>query len=141
MDEATAQAYRQCAMARLERAQELYRSIGPETRQPAFCELAQVSSLIWDAVIDALATVYMDRGGAPSGNSVELRGYAKSELPDVYRYWSGPGRLHNFQHRPYQDVDLFHEGCLLTARLFLQVNTHLPEPLRLPADRFGWLSR
>ena len=140
MDEPTQQTYHQCAVARLARARELYLAISPESRLTASCEMAQVASLVWDAVIDAIATMYMGSGSAPSGNSTEMRRYAKSALPDVYEYWGGPGRLHNFQHRPYQDIGVFHEGRLLAAGLFSQLNDHLPEPLRLPADSFGWLS-
>ena len=139
MAEASPQAYRQCALARLERAEELYRAIHPETRATAFCELAQAASLIWDAVIDAVAALYIDRGATPSGNSVELRQYVKTELPEVYDYWHGPARLHNFQHRPYLD-DAFDFGCRRTAVLLAALNDHLPESLRLPADSFGWLS-
>ena len=112
----------------------------PETRATAFCELAQVASLIWDAVIDAISIAYMSGGGEPSGNSIEMRNYAKETLPIVYRYWKGPVRLHNFQHRPYQSTELFAEHCEDTADLLTELNGYLPEPLRLPADRFDWLA-
>ena len=140
MAEESPQSYRHCAMARLARAEELYRSISPETRPSAFCEMAQVASLIWDAVIDAVAVAYMTGGGAPSGNSTELRGYAKAQFPEMYRNWGGPAKLHNFQHRPYQTPGEFNEACLTTAKLLTQLNGHLPEPLRLPTDSFSWLS-
>ena len=139
MTEASAQEYRQCALARLARAEELYRTISPEARPTAFCELAQVASLIWDAVIDAVSVAYMNGGGTPSGNSIQMRGYAKSALPHVYQEWQGPSRLHNFQHRPYQSTCTFEEACLTTSNLLVQLNGYLPEPLRLPADSFGWL--
>ena len=132
--------YRQCAMARLERAEELYRAISPETRATAFCELAQVASLIWDAVIDAISVAYMAGGGEPSGHSAQMREYAKEALPIAYRYWKGPIRLHNFQHRPYQRIELFAEHCEDTADMLTNINGYLPEPLRLPADSFGWMS-
>ena len=141
MVDAGPETYRQCAVARLERAEELYRSITPEARATAFCELAQVASLIWDAVIDAISTAFVSGGGAPSGNSIEMRNYAKEALPIAYRYWKGPVRLHNFQHRPYQSTELFTEHCEDTADLLRELNGYLPEPLRLPADGFDWLSR
>ena len=140
MAEASPQTYRQCAMTRLERAEEMYRAISPETRATALCELAQVASLIWDAVIDAVAVSYMAGGSTPSGNSTELSQYAKTELPDVYEFWHGPARLHNFQHRPYLGEGAFDFACQRTAALLTSLNRHLPEPLRLPADRFDWLS-
>ena len=132
--------YRQCAIARLERAEEIYLAISPKTRTTAFCELAQVASLIWDAVIDAISVAYMAGGGAPSGNSIEMRQYAKASLPIAYRYWKGPIRLHNFQHRPYQSTALFAEHCEDTADLLIQLNAYLPETLRLPSDSFDWLT-
>lgn len=140
MVEASAQTYRQCAVARLARAEEIYRAISPETRATAFCEMAQVASLIWDAVIDAVAVAYMAGGSTPSGNSTEIAQYAKRRLPDVYYFWYGPARLHNFQHRPYLNSGAFEFASRRTAVLLTQLNDHLPEPLRLPADSFGWLS-
>ena len=139
MAEASAQAYRQCAMARLAQAKELYRAISPEARPAAFCELAQIASLIWDAVIDAISVAYMNGGGTPSGNSTEIRGYAKGALPNAFQEWHGPSRLHNFQHRPCQSIGVFDEACLITANLLTQLNGYLPEPLRLPPDSFDWL--
>ena len=118
----------------------MYQAIDPVTRATAFCELSQVASLIWDTVIDSISIAYVVSGGAPSGNSIEIRQYAKTALPIVYRYWKGPVRLHNFQHRPYQSSGLFAEHCEDTADLLTQLNHHLPEPLRLPADSYGWLS-
>lgn len=140
MADADPETYRQCAISRLACAEEMYRAINPETRATAFCELAQVASLIWDAVIDVVSAAYMAGGGTPSGNSTEIRQYAKTALPIVYRYWKGPARLHNFQHRPYQSTELFAEHCEDTADLLLQLNGYLPESLRLPAESFGWLS-
>ena len=140
MAEASPESYRQCALARLARAEEQYRAINPETRATAFCEMAQVASLIWDAVIDAVAVAYMAGGSTPSGNSTELSRYAKRGLPEVYQYWYAPARLHNFQHRPYMNSGAFDFSSRRTAVLLTQLNRHLPEPLRLPADSFGWLS-
>ena len=140
MAEASPQTYRQCAMTRLERAEEMYRAISPETRATDFCELAQVASLIWDAVIDAVAISYMAGGSTPSGNSTELSQYTKTELPDVYEFWHGPARLHNFQHRPYLNDGAFDFARHRTAVFLATLNGHLPEPLRLPADKFDWLS-
>ena len=131
--------YRQCAMARLARAEELYRSINPEARATAFCELAQVASLIWDAVIDAISVAYTVGGGEPSGKSAQMREYAKEALPIAYRYWKGPIRLHNFQHRPYQRIELFDEHCEDTAGMLANINDYLPGPLRLPPESFDWL--
>ena len=140
MTEATPQAYRQCALSRLSRAEELFRAIASETRATAFCELAQVASLLWDAVIDAVTAAYVHGGGAPSGRSTEIRAYVKRALPDVYGYWKGPSWLHNFQHRPYQDISAFNSACRYTSNLLTQLNTRLAESLRLPANSFGWLS-
>lgn len=141
MTEASPQtSYRQCALTRLARAEELYRSITPEDRATAFCEMAQVASLIWDAVIDAVTAAYVESGGAPTGRSTEIRVYARNVLPDVYEYWKGPAWLHNFQHRPHRDSNALSNACRYTARLLTLLNRHLPEPLRLPADSFGWLS-
>ena len=140
MAEASPETYRQCAMARLQRAEEMYRAISPEARAMAFCEMAQVASLIWDAVIDAVAISYMAGGSTPSGNSTELSRYAKAELPDVYYYWYGPARLHNFQHRPYLSNHTFNFARRRTAVLLAMLNNHLPEPLRLPSDSFDWLT-
>ena len=141
MTEASDQGYRRCALARLARAEELYRTISPEARPSAFCELAQVASLIWDAVIDAISIAYMNGGSTPFGKSIDMRGYAKSALPHVYQEWQGPIRLHNFQHRPYQPTGAFEEACLITANLLTGLNGYLPEPLRLPVNSFGWLTR
>ena len=132
--------YRQCALARLERAADLYQAIPPETRSTAFCELAQVASLIWDAVINAITVVFVESGGTPSGNSTEIRAYAKSVLSDVYGYWRGAAWLHNFQHRPHGNMSAFDNACRYTANLLTQLNGHLPEPLHLPADSLAWLS-
>ena len=140
MAEESPQSYRQCAIARLARAEGMYRALNQDALPTAFCELAQVSSLIWDAVIDTIATVHMTNGGIPSGNSPELRGYTKAEFPEIYRNWGGPARLHNFQHRPYQPINEFDEACRTTARLLTQLNSHLPESMRLPVDSFAWLS-
>lgn len=98
MADADPETYRQCAMARLARAQALYGAINPESRSTAFCELAQVASLIWDGVIDAVSIAYITDGGEPSGVSTQVRQYAKTAMPDVYGHWTGPGWLHNFQH-------------------------------------------
>ena len=141
MAEASPQTYRQCAISRLQRAEEMYRAIRSETRVTAFCELAQIASLIWDAVIDAVAVSYMAGGSTPSGNSTELSQYAKAELPDAYEFWHGPARLHNFQHRPYLNYDAFDFACRRTAVFLETLNRRLPEPLRLPADSFNWLIR
>ena len=139
MAEASAQTYRQCAMARLERAAGMYRAINPESMGTAFCELAQIASLIWDAVIDAVAISYMAVGSTPSGKSTELSQYAKAELPDVYEYWHGPARLHNYQHRPHLGDNAFDFGCQRTAVFLTMLNGYLPEGLRLPAESFDWL--
>ena len=141
MTEASLQtSYRQCALARLARAEELYRAITPEGRATAFCEMAQVASLVWDAVVDAITAAYAESGGEPSGRSTEIRVYAQNALPDVYGYWKGPAWLHNFQHRPHQDSSAFSNAFRYTARLLTQLNRYLPEPLRLPTDSFSWLS-
>lgn len=127
-------------MARLQRAEEMYRAIRSETRATAICELAQIASLIWNAVKDTLAVSYMAGGSTPSGNSTELSRHAKAELPDVYEFWHGPARLHNFQHRPYLNYDAFDFARRRTAVFLATLNGRLPAALRLPSDRLAWLS-
>ena len=102
-------------------------------------ELAQVASLIWDATIDLVSALALLNGVGLSGRSADMSDYAKRSLPDVYDYWRGPARLHNFQHKPNRPEPDFRESCNDAGTALSMLNVELPAQLRIPANCWQWL--
>ena len=104
-------------------------------------ELAQVASLIWDATIDLVSALALLNGTGLSGRSADMSDYAKRSLPDVYDYWRGPARLHNFQHKPDHPELEFRQSCRRAGTALSRLNVELPSQLQLPANCWEWLAR
>ena len=103
-------------------------------------ELAQVASLIWDATIDLVSALALLDGVGLSGRSADMSDYAKRQLPDIYDYWRGPARLHNFQHKPDHPAPGFRESCQDAGTALSLLSAELPPQLQLPADCWEWLA-
>ena len=103
-------------------------------------ELAQVASLIWDATIDLVSALALLDSVGLSGRSADMSDYAKRSLPDIYDYWRGPARLHNFQHKPNHPEPAFRESCQDAGTALSMLNAELPAQLQLPANCWDWLA-
>ena len=104
-------------------------------------ELAQVASLVWDATIDLVSALALLDGIGVSGRSADMSDYAKRSLPDIYDYWRGPARLHNFQHKPNHPEPEFRESCNDAGTTLSLLNVELPTQMQLPAECWEWLVR
>ena len=96
----TAADYAGFAESRLMRARGRFDLTASQSYAERRGELAQIASLVWDATIDMASALALLNGVSLTGRSSDISDYAKLRLRDVYVHWSGPARLHNFQHKP-----------------------------------------
>ena len=141
MPDPTAADYSRFADSRLVEARDKLQNAATSGYDDNIGEVAKVASLVWDAAIDILSALALLEGVNVTGISSDMRRYARYNLPTgLMRYWHNLARLHNFQHKPNLPepdfrVELYYAGTMLE-----DFNTRLPQPWRLPAARFAWLT-
>ena len=136
----TASDYAGFAESRLTRARRRFDLTTSQSYPARRGELAQIASLVWDASIDPVSALALLDSAALTGRSSDMSDYAKRRLPEVYVDWSGPARLHNFQHKPNHPEPEFQSACLETSGVLSQLNLHLPARLQLPSECWEWLA-
>ena len=135
----TAAGYAGFAESRLARARRRIDATATQSYVERRGELAQAASLVWDAAIDLVSALALLDGVALTGRSSDMSDYAKRHLSDVYLYWKGPAKLHNFQHKPDHPEPGFRQACLEARRALSLLSQRLPATLQLPAECWEWL--
>ena len=136
----TAADYAGFAESRLMRARGRFDLTASQSYAERRGELAQIASLVWDATIDMASALALLNGVSLTGRSSDMSDYAKRRLRDVYVHWSGPARLHNFQHKPNHPEPGFQSACLETSSALSLLNRQLPAHLQLASECWEWLA-
>ena len=136
----TAADYAGFAESRLTRARRRFDLTASQPYVERRGELAQVASLVWDATIDMVSALALLNEEALTGRSSDMSDYAKRQLPKAYIDWSGPARLHNFQHKPDHPEPGFRLACRRAGDASSGLNGQLPAHLQLASECWDWLA-